>query len=85
MTGVLGEAFRVVIKFAVETESELKNNDIEKMFGENADCRQKSFMIEDHHAGKMSSRRFWQMLPRSGRPVYESMNDERVKRVNDCS
>ena len=36
MTGVLGVAFRVVTEFAGETESELKKNDIEEMFGENA-------------------------------------------------
>ena len=45
---------------------------------------QKSFIIEDHHhAGKDVESKMWQMPSRSGRPVYESMDDERVKRVND--
>ena len=48
------------------------------------DCRQKSFIIEDHHhAGKDVESKMWQMPSRSGRTVYESMDDERVKRVND--
>ena len=37
LTSVLGEACRVVTEFAGETESELKKNDIQEMFGENAD------------------------------------------------
>ena len=48
------------------------------------DYRQTSFIIEDdHHAGKDVESKIWQMPSRSGRPVYESMDDERVKRVSD--
>ena len=48
------------------------------------DCRQKSFIIENHHhACKGVESKMLQIPSRSGMPVYESMDDERVKRVND--